>query len=95
VRSAYEPGEVVAAALGPGRRSRRLPADRLLWKSRGPRARGDHDLDVTHAALLPDERRWLLTAITTAHPDPSRDVRRAPTVTAPECRPTPPSWLRR
>ena len=44
------------------------PANQLLWKSKGPRPRDEHDLDVTHAALGPDDRRWLRTAMATAHP---------------------------
>jgi Aminoglycoside-2''-adenylyltransferase len=45
------------------------PAVQLLWKSRGPRPQDEHDLDITHGALHPDERRWLREAVRTAHPE--------------------------
>ncbi|SCG38409.1 nucleotidyltransferase domain-containing protein [Micromonospora inositola] len=44
------------------------PATQLLWKARSPRPQDEHDLNVAHGLLRPDEHRWLLRAIRTAHP---------------------------
>ena len=45
------------------------PATQLLWKARYPRPRDEHDLDAALAALTADDRRWLRTAVATAHPE--------------------------
>lgn len=53
------------------------PVTQLLWKSRGPRARDEHDLDVIHDRLDPADRRWLRDAVRLAHPHSpwAQDVR--------------------
>lgn len=45
------------------------PATQLLWKSRDPRPQDEHDLRVSRDLLRTEERRWLLRAIRTAHPE--------------------------
>ncbi|MGK5742717.1 nucleotidyltransferase domain-containing protein [Micromonospora sp. URMC 103] len=44
------------------------PATQLLWKSRDPRTRDEHDLRISQGILDAEERRWLREAIRTAHP---------------------------
>lgn len=44
------------------------PATQLLWKSRDPRTRDEHDLSVIHGALNARDRRWLRESIQLAHP---------------------------
>lgn len=44
------------------------PVTQLLWKSRDPRPRDEHDLDIAHGLLSPEQRRWLGEAVRRAHP---------------------------
>ncbi|MEU1885057.1 hypothetical protein ABZ491_06170 [Micromonospora rifamycinica] len=44
------------------------PVTQLLWKSRDPCPRDEHDLDVAHRLLGPAQRRWLRAAVRRAHP---------------------------
>ncbi|MFC0506404.1 nucleotidyltransferase domain-containing protein [Micromonospora costi] len=55
------------------------PATQLLWKSRDPRPRDEHDLTISHGVLRAEDRRWLREAIRTAHPQSpwARDPRLA------------------